>query len=205
MVDVFDRFGNRKSWQWLVEEYGPISYLDAGPPPKFALARVEETEGPAVIKVRVCGKDDRPIVDQPVINHWPDPELPDLTGGGLVTLWHLKGVVQRTDRNGFTGFGLGPGSYYNPAREQGAHTIWVGSPTYASDGITGIGMKAGTNHRGPLFLTFVLDEEGPGEEEGSEELVEVPELLRQLIGEVHAARQALERLAAHLGAGVRTD
>ncbi len=200
MVEVYDKNGVRRDWEWLLAEHGSIVHLKAGPAPKFALARIDETEGPAVLTVRVVDEDGNPIVDQQVINHWPDPTLPDLTGGGLRTLWYPRGIVQRTDRDGFTGFGLGGGSFVKDPQAGGPHTVWVGSPTYPSDGISGIGMKMGTNHRGPLHLTFVLVRESQEQPPSGEE-PPAPADLDAVVNELQAIRAAVERLAAHLGAG----
>ncbi|HEY65545.1 MAG TPA: hypothetical protein G4O02_13345 [Caldilineae bacterium] len=201
-VEVFDRHGVKRDWDWLRDVYGNVMLLDGGPRPKFTLVRVDETEGPAVIVVRIQRLDGSPVVDQPVANHWPDPDLPSLEGGELKTLWRTTGVHQRTDRNGYTGFGLGPGSYILDPVLGGPHVIWVLSPSLRSDGISGVGMLPGTNHRGPLHLTFVLDDRSP------EEVIEPPPsereaTLAELLAEMRVIRSVLESLADHLGVTTR--
>ena len=74
-----------------------------------------------------------------------------------MTLWETRAIHQFTDSNGYTGFGLGTGSYIKDVAEGGPHTIWVLSPSLSSDGLTGVGMLGGTNHRGPLSLVFQID------------------------------------------------
>jgi hypothetical protein len=74
---IFDHQGQEQDIQWLKQTYG-ANLLDAGPGPKFALVRVDVTDGPAVIQVKVLDKNGQLLKDQPIANHWPDPELPDL-------------------------------------------------------------------------------------------------------------------------------
>jgi hypothetical protein len=146
---------------WLREKYGNVQLLDAGPGEKFRLMRIDETEGPAVIKVRVLDWEATPWRGQPVANHWPDPGLPDLRNAGLKTLWRDRAENQNTDDAGFTGFGIGIGSYIRDLQEGGPHVVWVLSPSLPSDGLSGVGMLGGTNHAGPLFLTFQIGEDLP--------------------------------------------
>jgi len=157
--EIYDQNGNRRDATWLREKYGKVQFLDAGPGPKFRLVRVDETEGPAVLKVRLLDQQGQPHIGQPVANHWPDSTLPYLGNSGLKTLWRDQAVYQSTDSAGFTGFGLGTGSYIRDLREGGPHVIWVLSPSLASDGLSGVGMLGGTNHAGPLFLTFQVGED----------------------------------------------
>jgi len=156
---VFDLSGEQRDWDWLQERYGNVQFLNAGPGEKFRLVRVDETEGPATLKVRVINSDGVPQVNQPVANHWPDPELEDLRHRGLKTLWRDRAVYQHIELSGFTGFGLGTGSYIHNLQEGGPHVVWVLSPSLPSDGMSGIGMLGGTIHKGPLFLTFQVGED----------------------------------------------
>lgn len=163
---VLDRNGFAKDWEWLRNIYGNVQYLDAGTGSKFRLARVQEVTGNALLKVLVLNEDGRSHAGQPVANHWPDDSLPYLGDGGLKTLYHDRAVHQETDGNGFTGFGLGVGSYIGDLEVGGPHTLWVLSPTLPSDGISGLGMLGGTNHDGMLSLTFQIvggDEPEPPE------------------------------------------
>ncbi len=196
-VKVYDLRGQERDWAWLRDKYGRIELLDAGDPPKFALVRIDETKGPAVIKVRVIDQNGAPIARQPVINHWPDPKLPDLTAGGFRTLWHDRGLPQHTNPEGFTDFALGPGSFIRDKEAGGPHTIWIGSPSYPSDGVEGVGMLGGTNHMGPMSLTYVLITDPivkPSPPPGSQ---------TEILEELRAIRAVLEQLSGHLGAEVR--
>jgi len=170
-MDVFDKNGVQRDMAWLRQKYGNVQFLDAGAGKKFKLARVDETEGPAVIKARVLNEQGLPHAGQPVANHWPDPTLPDLRNAGLKTLWRERAVNQPTDSAGFTGFGLGTGSYIGNLQEGGPHVIWVLSPSLTSDGLSGVGMLGGTNHAGPLFLTFQIGEDLPPASSLSELLI----------------------------------
>jgi hypothetical protein len=157
--EIYDKDGIRRDEAWLRQKYGNVQFLDAGAGPKFRLARVDETEGPAVLKVRLLDRQGQPHSSQPVANHWPDSSLPYLGNSGLKTLWRDRAIYQNTDSAGFTGFGLGTGSYIGNLQEGGPHTVWVLSPSLASDGISGLGMLGGTNHAGPLFITFQIGED----------------------------------------------
>ena len=159
--DVFDKTGTRRDWAWLRANYGNVQFLDAGAGAKFRLARVDVTEGPATLKARVLDAQGAPHGGQPVANNWPDSTLPDLRNAGLMTLWKDRAVYQQTEQSGFTGFGLGPGSYIRDLGAGGPHTVWVLSPSLPSDGISGLGMLGGTNHEGPLFLTFQIADGEP--------------------------------------------
>jgi hypothetical protein len=157
--EIYDKDGIRRDEAWLRQKYGNVQFLDAGAGPKFRLARVDETEGPAVLKVRLLDRQGQPHSSQPVANHWPDSSLPYLGNSGLKTLWRDRAIYQNTDSAGFTGFGLGTGSYIGNLQEGGPHTVWVLSPSLASDGISGLGMLGGTNHAGPFFITFQIGED----------------------------------------------
>lgn len=158
---IYDKDGNLRTLFWLTQKYGNVQFLDAGAGTKFRLMRIDETEGPAVLKARVLDLQGNPLAGQPVANHWPSPTLPLLTGGNLQTLWQDQAIYQNTDNAGFTGFGLGTGSYIGNLIEGGPHTVWVLSPTLPSDGVSGLGMLGGTNHMGPLFLTFQISNSQP--------------------------------------------
>lgn len=156
MPDIFDKSGVQRDLAWLRQKYGNVQFHSAGNGKKFRLARIDETEGPAVLQVRVLDEHGTPHTNQPVANHWPDNNLPDLRNQGHQSLWRERAIHQRTGNDGFTGFGLGNGSYIRNLAEGGAHTVWVLSPSLPSDGLSGIGMLGGTNHMGPLFLTFQI-------------------------------------------------
>lgn len=158
MFRVYDKEGNEQSFEWLREKYGNMVFHNAGAGEKFRLLRIDETEGPAVITVRVLNKDGQPHASQPVANNWPDSSLPSL-GDELKSRWKDKAIHQNVDENGYTGFGLGNGSYIRDLAQGGPHTIWVLSPSLPSDGISGIGMLGGTNHAGPLSLVFGIGTE----------------------------------------------
>lgn len=167
MPDIFDAGGVQRDWAWLTGRYGNVRLLDAGDAPKFGLVRIDCTEAPATVTVRVLNADGTPKAGQPVALSWPslsapDQELPDLTGGGLKTLWSNRGSYQYTEASGYTGFGIGTGFYISNLATGGPGAAWVLSPTLPSDGLSGIGMLGGTNHEGPLSLVFQVVEPGSG-------------------------------------------
>ena len=191
---VYDLDGTEKDWSWLKERYGDVRYLRASASDKFKLARVDITEGPAVIKVRVIDEEGRPVSRQPVVLYWPDTSLPEVPES-YESRWAQRGVIQPTDSNGFAGFGLGNGSFYDPNAGGGPHVVWIGSPTFRSDGIAGVGMVNMTNHRGPLFLTFQRVS-GEGQEEPQDDIQSV---LGDIYGELLEMRNILAKLARHFG------
>ena len=160
-MKVYAANGTERDMAWLRERYGNVRCLQTAGRVKFALTEIHETIGPALIKVRVFDVDGFPQAEQPIANHWPDETLRDLTDGGLQTLWHDKADVQHTNNNGYTGYGIGAGSYIDDLDVGGPHTVWVLSPSYPSDGLAGVGMLGGTNHAGPLFMVFRV-EDGAG-------------------------------------------
>jgi len=205
--EIYDVDGTQRDMEWLRNKYGNVVFLDAGEGRKFTLTRVDETEGPALIKVLVLDEAGQPQQNQPVANHWPDSTLPDLRGSGSQTLWHDRAHVQKTDVNGLTGFGLGAGSYIRDLSLGGPHTLWILSPSLPSDGLAGVGMLGGTNHMGPLFLTFQIADEtepppppppppppAPALDAVMEKLDEVMERLEIIHGDV-------QQLMSHFGAG----
>jgi len=176
-MDVFDRFGRKQSEEWLHSTYGTrVVRADVVGEEKFSLARVDETEGPATIMVRVLDDSGSPHIGQPVANHWnvedDDDTLAEVKAKvknarmdwltGLKTMPYDYALVQRTEISGYTGFGLGTGSYTHDVSKGGPHSVWVLSPSIESDVVTGIGMEGMTNHRGPLSLVFQIVQDVTG-------------------------------------------
>ena len=189
-IEVFDRNGLPRDLAWLETTYR-TKVLDAGAGPKFALVRIDETEGPAVFMVQVRNVDGRSHTGQPVANHWPgvqdDEQAKDLRGQGLKTIWQSHAIVQQTNAGGDTGFGYGGGSVIHA--EGGPHTLWVLSPSLPSDGLARMGWLGGTDHRGPCRLTFqIVAEAAPPQ----------PDDVMPKLEAIHAD---LRKLMAHLGAG----
>ena len=200
MFDIYDQHVNRKDFAWLCATFGNVQYLNAGIAKKFRLVRVDVTEGPAVLKVRIIDKQGAPYLDQPVAEYHngveQDKNAEDLRADPtLKTCHYTHALVQRTDHGGFTGFGLGPGSYIKELEVGGPHTVWVLSPSLPSDGLAGIGMLGGTNHIGPLFLTFQITEG----EDFYDDVDDVFESIDATLKDIHAL---LGRLVAHLGVSV---
>ncbi len=154
-MKIFDARGDERDMAWLRAEYGNIRVERVGAP-CFQLVEIRETDGPAILMVCVLNEQGGAQEGQPVAVHWPDAGLQDLTGGGLKTLPFPRACVQRVDSTGWTGFGLGGGSYITNPEVGGPHTVWVASPSLPADVVFGLGWKALTNHRGPMRLTFRL-------------------------------------------------
>ncbi len=154
---IFDAAGVERDMPWLRGAYGNVT-IEQASGQRFALVEIRESDGPAVLFVRVLNEEGAAHAGQPVANHWPDavPALQDLSGGGLKTMPYPTACVQFVAGDGSTGFGLGGGSYITNPASGGPHTVWVLSPSLPSDVIRGLGWKAGTNHRGPMRLTFQI-------------------------------------------------
>lgn len=161
-MQIYDKQGAQQTWDWLRQKYN-VELLSAPATPAFVLAEVRETEGPATVVVRVADGQARPMSNVLVALAWPDGPV-DLTvpaAQAFKSIWRPRAAVQATDGNGYTGYGLGAGSYYDPQVSGGPHTVWILHDQYASDGLAGVGMLPGTEHMGPLRLTFTLAERTP--------------------------------------------
>ena len=166
MYKIFDRVGNQQDTTWLTNRFGQVVVNTAFVPEGdlvFRITELREKEGPAALIARVLDENDDPVLKAPVIRFWPGaPELPEWDPPP--ERWRSRGVVGRTNAEGDTGFGMGPGDYYDPAQQAGASAIWVGAPSTHSDLVSGLGMLPNTNHI-HLDVTFQLTagtEPGPG-------------------------------------------
>lgn len=198
-VEVYDLTGTRRDMAWLRERYGNVQVLDAGSVRKFALTRIDVTTGNALLKVRVLSDTAQAQAGQPVANCWPDSTLTLLTGQGLQTVWQPRAAVQKTDTNGFTGYGLGTGSYIQDLAAGGPHTVWVLSPSLPSDGVSGLGMLGGTNHEGPLFLTFAI-QDAAVEPEPEPQPDQMLALMQAIANNTWQIERHLAALREHFGA-----
>jgi hypothetical protein len=155
-----------KDWAWLTATFGPgLKLLDAGNVDKFALVKIVVTQAEASLNAHLTDENGQPAAGVYVGRSYPslanpDPGLQDLSGGGLKTMWSKRAVVQKTDANGQTGFGMGTGDYIKDLSIGGPDTVWVCSPSTASDGLTGIGMLGGTVHECPTHLYFQFTKAG---------------------------------------------
>ena len=160
----------------------------------WRLLRVDETEGPAVLKVITLGPDGNPMKAVAAYS-WQSGQY----SAAELCKTHYRPQVelQWTEENGVTGFGIGSGSYYDPARNKGPHAVWICDSDAPSDVFDGAGMISGTNHRGPLSFVFQLmkrddgdDEDGGGDDtpcNGCD-----PDLLRRIVKEeIEKAAEAL--------------
>lgn len=151
---VYDIDGTEKDLEWLAAEWDGCEVLPArilaGNTEYWQLAAIYCTTGPAVFKAEVR-RGAVPADNQPVILTWPNLTNPS---NEIPTLphnphnWAPRGVTQRTENGGITGFGLGStfGPFYH---------AWVSSSA-PSDCLSKTGMMGGTNHSGPLHGVWVL-------------------------------------------------
>lgn len=153
-VEIFDIDGTPRTAAWLAEAWDGCEVLpariSAGVTEYWKLAAIYCTTGPAVLKMEVR-RDGHQADNQPVVMTWPNLSNPS---NDIPTLpasqhnWAARGVVQRTENGGITGFGLG--ATYGPF-----YHCWVAS-SVPSDCLSKTGMKGGTNHNGPLHGIWIL-------------------------------------------------
>jgi hypothetical protein len=146
---VVDQLGKERSWDWLVESFGPISLhrtsLPAGATHVYRIVRLQDAEGAAVQIASVQNGDGTPRAGVRAVRHWPDaPILP--TWPPPTSRWRDRGVFGVTNAQGQVGFGLGQGDYYFPPRS-GTCALWIADPAGPSDCLEGLGMLGLTNHR----------------------------------------------------------
>jgi len=210
-ITVYDKYGTIQPWTWLEANFGNVlEVIEPNAMPDFwcdslweiddlpqhaanwSKVRMEHhrtSEGkplaPATLIVTVLGEDGAPLNGIQVVFYWPD--APPLPGGGH----HEKGVVGTTNADGKVGFGMGPGAYYDPAKEQGPHQVWLYGPGMSTR-IEGLGMIAGTNHR-HLDVYFQLSTEPPPPppDEVFERLDTIEQRANRIIREVAAIRALL--------------
>lgn len=165
---IIDADGAERDWGWVVKKYNLPAIIEA-PRDKdhWEVVELHEQIGNSSMTVRVIS----------------DESVPILFG------WPGEAVVQETNTEGHTGFGMGLGAYYHPEEEHGPHYAEVFART--SDRIEGLGMIAKTNHAHlePTFQ-FVKGEEQPVPEDNTREALVA--LLNGLEDAVEKAWRALE-------------
>ena len=157
---VYDHNGTEKDWLWLEENYGKLVWQLAehmSPGEEYwALVRIQEQHGNASIKVRCLDESGNPAQGQHVALHWPGAKHQP---HGCESQPENEFVHQKTDGGGYSGFGLGTGSYYwyqdEGGNKVGPHKVWICGGT-KSDVMTGVGMLSGTDHHGMTDLVFQL-------------------------------------------------
>ena len=155
---IIDTSGAEHDEAWLRENFGAVIVRADQGKQHFALTEVQVTEGPATVIAVVKDSAGVPLNAHAVAFSWPDAPT-DLTTPDCAvfkTRFKPRANVQWTDTNGLTGYGLGTGSYIYDRAVGGPHALWLLHNLYESDAIDKLGMLAGTNHVGPLRLTFAL-------------------------------------------------
>lgn len=166
MTRVYDIDGTEKDENWLRETWEGCEVLKANIPQGvtewWKLEAVYCTTGPATLKAEVR-RDGHQADNQPVVATWPNLTNPS---SDLELLpanqhkWAQRGVIQRTEASGLTGFGLGGGKEYDKQGKEVEtygpwYSMWVFS-SVPSDLLHNAGMMGGTNHNGPLHGVWVL-------------------------------------------------
>jgi hypothetical protein len=202
---VYDVNGTLRDWNWLIAKYGRIQWQQGLLYPCFKLIRIRETVGPASLKVTLLDANGNPmgalaaLTYPDLVNPWS--ELPLITKGDLAkSMWSNRGVLQFADPNsGMTGFGLGSDSWIKDLAAGGPYHVWVFHTTAYSDCLSWLGWLGGTDHAGPMDVTFQWVN-GTSEPEPDPEPGPDPEPTGDLLAEVKDMHATLKRLAAHLGA-----
>jgi hypothetical protein len=146
---IVDQQGFERDWDWLVEQFGPISLeratLPAGAECAYRIVRLQDAEGPAVQIASIENHVGTNRAGARVVRHWPDaPMLP--AWPPPTSRWRTRGVFGSTDKRGCVGFGMGPGEYYSPPHS-GPCGLWIADPAGPSDYVEGLGMLGLSNHR----------------------------------------------------------
>lgn len=167
-LKIFDKDGVQRDMDWMRREYGNIT-VQSAQGKRFKLIEIREHHNDTMLMVGVLNEQGAPHSGQPVAHWWPNPSTSmtvDLAADpNLKTVPHSRAAIARTDGSGWTGFGLGGGSFYDPAGA-GPDEVWIVSPSLPSDIVRGLGWKAGTNHNGMMRLTFqIVDDEQTPEPE----------------------------------------
>lgn len=172
---IYDIDGTEKDAAWLASTWDGCEVLPAvipaGVTEYWRLSAVYCTTGPATLKAEVRRDATTPAGGQPVVATWPTLDNPSQDIDTLPVNphnWAARGVIQRTEGNGITGFGLGGGKKHDEeGREVEEVTtygpwyhMWVLS-SVPSDCLSKTGMKGGTNHSGPLHGVWILTPVSP--------------------------------------------
>lgn len=202
-VAVYDTGGVKRDSPWLLSKYGRVEIKESSQKHRYKLVRIEETVGPAILKVRVLDKSGAPASVM-VVETYPDlgapsGDLQDLTRGDkALDQWSNRGVPQFTDGSGYTGFGLGADSWIKSFSVGGPYHVWLFHTAIGSDCISWLGWLGGTDHMGPMSLVFQeVEDTGsvtPPPPSGGDEtdLTEIESILAEV-------RDLLKALTKHLG------
>jgi hypothetical protein len=200
---VFDVNGTQRDWAWLTGKYGRLEHRRGAGYPRFELARIEETIGPASLKVKLIDDKGAPIGALVALTY-PDLDnpanfLPTFQGNPPKSPWATRGTLQFTDGNtGLTGFGLGGDSWIKDLAAGGPYHVWAYHTAIASDCLSWIGWLGGTDHAGPCSLVFQFVQGGYVEPP-----IDPPPPTGDLAGVVTAINgltAQVKRLADHFGA-----
>ena len=146
---VYDYSGNERDMNWVHSEFGDVQiHGDTG----ALVSELRARTGDSALVVKVLNSEGLPMSNVKVAFYWPDAPQDPNAG------WYNRCVTGTTNAEGCVGFGMGEGAYYWPPAG-GPHAVWV----YGSDAsqvVTGLGMKGGTNHN-HLNVVFSYEDEEP--------------------------------------------
>lgn len=202
---VYDVYGTLRDWNWLTTKYGRVEWRQGLLYPCFKLVCVRETVGPSSLKVTLLDTNGNPMGGLVVLTYPdlgnPASFLQDLTTGNLAkSQWSQRGVPQFANaESGMTGFGLGADSWIKDLKAGGPYHTWVFHTTAYSDCLSWLGWLGGTDHSGPMDVTFQWVNGAPPPEPDPDPDPE-PEPSGDVLTELRAMHATLKRLTAHLGA-----
>jgi len=167
-IKVFDINGAERDWAWVVQEFGDLDVrlADAvevdGTMQVVRLVEVREEIGPASCTIKLLNLDGAPVQSIAIAWYWPGaPIIPDTPP--VTSRWEERADIGFTDAAGTVGPVMSVDGYYDPRYQIGPYGAWVLAPAHPSDGLFGLGMIAGTEHRhlNPTFQVVIVGDEPP--------------------------------------------
>ena len=200
-IKVFDANGAERDWQWVLDEFGPLDLRLADPVTMpdgsqqvIRLVEVREQFGPTSCNVHLFDINGQPIEGAGAAWWYSTaPALPSVSPP--TSLWEPRGDIGFTNVEGVVGFAMSADGYYDPAHQIGPYGAWFLTAEHPSDGLFGLGMIAGTDHRHLNLWFQIVQVDDPEPPEPPEE---PGEDLGAVVAELAGIKFALEELVAWL-------
>jgi len=196
-IRVLDAGGTVRDWQWVLDEFGPLDLRLADPVDiggslqVIRLVQVQEQFGPANCNVHLFDINGQPVIGAGAA--WWYSTAAGFSSDVLTlakSLWETNGDIGLTNDTGVVGFAMSEdGKYYPDQGVAGPYGTWFLTAEHTSDGLFGVGMEAGTDHRhlNLWFQIVEVDQEKPPEPEDED--------LAAILAELRAIRAAVEKIA----------
>jgi hypothetical protein len=203
---IVDVHGTQRDWAWLTGKYGRLEHRRGAGYPCFELVRIEETIGPASLKVKLIDASGAPVGALVALTY-PDLRNPAnflqdlMQGDPAKSQWSSRGAVQFTDgMTGMTGFGLGGDSWIRDLVAGGPYHVWPYHTAIYADCLSWIGWLGGTDHAGPCSLVFQLVQGGTPDPDPDPDPEPPSDFEAHVIALLTRIATGIEHLSAHLGA-----